>query len=132
MPLRLLKPSLDFARSSLPVLQHEAHEEERTPRLRGKGLQLMRRRLLARSGGRCECPDCMDGWRKAITWETFEVDHIERVADGGSNSITNLRAVHVDCHARLTARQSGELAMYGCVLPEPARPAFDLDEDMPC
>jgi 5-methylcytosine-specific restriction endonuclease McrA len=131
MTLRLLKSSLSTLRSPLQVLRHEAHDVPRMDRVRGGSLQALRRRLLARSGYHCECPDCRRGFPMPLTWDTFQVDHITRIADGGSNAMENLRAVHVDCHARITARQAAELNLYGCVLPDDAPPTA-TDDDMPC
>ena len=41
----------------------------------------------------------------ALTWETFEVDHVIPIHLGGTHAIANLRALHVDCHKRITAQQ---------------------------
>jgi 5-methylcytosine-specific restriction endonuclease McrA len=37
----------------------------------------------------------------------YEIDHIIRVADGGSNHISNLRALCPECHRRKTAFEGG-------------------------
>jgi 5-methylcytosine-specific restriction protein A len=135
MTLRLLKPTVPYLRTSL-VQSLPVRDEPRVKRLRGSALQSMRHRVLVRSGFRCECEQCRTGFAKAITMQTFELDHIHRVDQGGSNAIGNLRALHVDCHARITARQNTEKALYGVVLPEqPVQhrtPQSDDPDDMPC
>lgn len=141
MTLRLLKPTLGYMRSTLPMAQ-PAREEPRVERLRGGSLQSMRTRVFARSGHLCECAECRAYLPKPLTWSTFELDHVVRVADGGDNSMDNLRAVHVTCHARITARQNAEVSLYGCVLSQPTvkgRPLLDAmhqdqddPDDMPC
>lgn len=136
MTLRLLKPTLNYLRSALPSVPRHAPAQV-VERLRGSALIAMRHRVLARSGGLCECPECIGGFAKPITWDTFELDHVVRIADGGTNALTNLRAVHWQCHARITARQNAEVAMYGTVLDDPPPPLVrrlpgqDAD-DFPC
>lgn len=139
MTLHYRKPTLRMVRSPLATPTHAPKDDDvpRIPRLRGRALQAMRVRVLARAGGLCECPECRLGYPKAITLDTFELDHVVRVSDGGDNSIGNLRAVHWRCHARLTAKQNAELSLYGCVLPEPELPPRRLphgqdEDDMPC
>jgi hypothetical protein len=139
MTLHLRRPSLPMLRASLAVAApaHDHEQQPLTERLRGGALRAMRRRVLARSGGLCECPTCRAALPRPITWATFHLDHVVRVNDGGSNAMDNLRAVHVDCHARITAMQNAQVSLYGCVLPEPevrGRPALQqLDpDDMPC
>lgn len=43
---------------------------------------------------------------KEILDETYEVDHIIALKDGGSNEIDNLRALCRPCHAKKTAEES--------------------------
>jgi len=114
MSLRLLKPTMPGLRSSLPMLQHQAPAQI-VERLRGKGLLLMRKRLLARSGSLCECPDCKAGYPLKLTWATMEADHVVPLYQGGDNSITNFRALHTTCHARITAQQAEERRLTGRV-----------------
>lgn len=120
MTLRLLKPSLGYQRSGLRLLEHQAPEQV-VDRLRGEGLRLMRKRLLARCGALCECEQCQAGYPMKLTWATFEADHILPLHLGGTNSISNFRALHVDCHARVTAEQRSIRAAMG-ERPERERP----------
>ncbi|KWT73968.1 MULTISPECIES: HNH endonuclease signature motif containing protein [unclassified Variovorax] len=75
-------------------------------RIRGKALQYLRRRVLERDGYLCQCPLCQAGQPLKLTSATAEVDHIVPLYQGGTNQMTNLRALHIDCHARITAEQA--------------------------
>lgn len=46
------------------------------------------------------CANC-----RAVLSAYFEVDHIKRVADGGSNHVSNLRALCAECHRHKTAQE---------------------------
>lgn len=137
MTLRLLKSTVPALHSNLPPLPklQAAGDGEgaQVPRLRGKALVSMRLRILARSGRLCECDLCTTStMRKALTWRTFELDHVIRVADGGTNAMSNLRALHVDCHARITREQNEQVAAFGRVLPPDPTVRTHAHDDMPC
>lgn len=102
--MKLLRSTLQGLPRTLPMLQHQAAGQV-VPRLRGSALQYMRKRLLARSGGRCECELCQEGYPLAITWETFEADHVTPLHLGGTNALANFRALHPLCHQRITREQ---------------------------
>ena len=54
----------------------------------------------------CRCPDCVGGALRVRL--ASEVDHITPLAQGGARlDPANLRAVHRECHRRLTLRQQG-------------------------
>ena len=81
---------------------------------RGYGAKWDRLRLLVlkRDGHLCHCPDCQGGKRRYR--EATEVDHIKPKAwfktgraTGDPDSPDNLRAVHTECHKKLTAIQKG-------------------------
>lgn len=136
MTLRLIRSPLAVLRSPLAMAPQQHHDgPPRVERLRGRALQSMRARVFARAGGLCECEECRRGYPKRLTLPTMELDHVRRIDDGGGNELANLRALHVDCHARITARQNAQRARYGCVLydepTQPPRPGPDGD-DMPC
>jgi 5-methylcytosine-specific restriction endonuclease McrA len=109
MTLHLLKSGMATLRGTMPMLQHRAPEQV-VERLRGGALTRLRKRLMARSGGLCECPECRDGYPIKLTLATMEADHIVALHRGGTNAFANYRALHVDCHARITAQQAVERA----------------------
>lgn len=100
---------MPMLRSTMRMVDH-ADIPARVERLRGWANQDMKRRLLARSGHRCECEECQAGIPMKLTWETCEVDHIVALFEGGTNHITNLRILHVDCHAKVTGEQRPRMA----------------------
>lgn len=65
----------------------------------------LRKVILRRDNGICQCPECMGG-KKRLRIAT-EVDHIKPKAEGGTDDESNLRAVNSDCHKRITALQNG-------------------------
>ncbi|MBB3175894.1 5-methylcytosine-specific restriction protein A [Variovorax sp. Sphag1AA] len=117
--MKLLRPSLPTLRSPLRRLEHLPPGVV-VPRLRGSKLQQMRRRLIVRDGYRCQCDMCEAGGApRPITLATMELDHIVQVADGGTNDPSNLRCLHIECHARVSAAQRARSALAGG---EAARP----------
>jgi len=134
MTLHLLKSGMATLRGTMPMLQHRAPEQI-VERMRGSALQALRKRLMARSGGLCECPDCRHGYPIKLTLATMEADHIVALHRGGTNAFANYRALHVDCHARITAQQAVERASRGRVSSDqvvPDRPPRGRDDDMCC
>jgi 5-methylcytosine-specific restriction protein A len=135
MTLRLLKPSMTTLRGTMPMLQHRAPEQI-VERLRGGALTRLRKRLMARSGGLGECPDCQAGYPIKLTLATMEADHIVALHLGGTNAFANYRALHVDCHARITAQQALHRASNGRVWSDPVVPGRPprghIDDDMCC
>lgn len=71
----------------------------------GSGWVRLRELILKRDRYLCQCPDCLGG--KLRIREASEVDHILPKAKGGSDDPSNLRAVHPECHRRLTIRENG-------------------------
>lgn len=61
--------------------------------------------VLRRDNGLCQCPDCQGG--KVRLLPAHEVDHIKPKAEGGTDDMSNLRAVNRDCHKKLTLLQKG-------------------------
>jgi len=53
------------------------------------------------------CPDCGE---KLGALDNCEFDHLHQLAMGGSDTLDNLRAKHVDCHARKTAKDAASRA----------------------
>ncbi len=139
--MKMLKPSLAYQRNSIPPIQHRAAEQV-VDRLTGGSLKAIRKRLFSRSGQLCECPDCMAGAPVKLTMATMEVDHIVPVYLGGTHAWDNMRAVHVDCHKRITAEQLAERMVMGRTLVDHGEPegepvtrrrlVRDGDDDMAC
>jgi 5-methylcytosine-specific restriction endonuclease McrA len=141
MTLRLLKPTMSTLRGTMPMLQHRAPQQV-VGRLSGGARETIRRKLLARSGGLCECPDCQAGYPIKLTLATMHADHIVPLELGGGNEMANHRALHIDCHARITAQQALDRAHRGRLRSgqgEPDRPVptarptrGHIDDDMCC
>ena len=53
------------------------------------------------------CPDCGE---KLGALDNCEFDHLHQLAMGGADTLDNLRAKHVDCHARKTAKDAASRA----------------------
>jgi 5-methylcytosine-specific restriction protein A len=71
-------------------------QRERVPRPRGRAWAAQRGRQLAREPF---CRDCRDaGDERPAT----EVDHVQPLADGGTNDDDNLRSLCAPCHAKRT------------------------------
>lgn len=133
--MKLLKSSLAGLSSSLPLIKHMAPTQV-VERLRGSGLQALKKRVLARCGSLCECPACQAGYPIKLTWATCELDHMVPLYQGGTNAIANMRALHVDCHRRITDQQAAERATlrrsWGHAVPVPVPPSpmpRRLDDD---
>jgi hypothetical protein len=122
MTLRMLRPGLGNLRSPLKYIEHRAPEQV-VARLTGGSLKAIRKRVYARSGQLCECPDCRSGYPLSLTWTTFECDHIVPLYQGGTNAFSNFRALHKACHARITAQQQAERNLQGYVY---------VDDSLPC
>ncbi len=61
----------------------------------------MKKRVAAKQKWRCSaCGGLLD--------ESFQIDHIKEIADGGGNEEENLTALHVTCHALKTSRWNSE------------------------
>lgn len=104
--MKLLRHGMPMLRSSLPMLQRQAAEQV-VPRISGWQLTKLRKRVLVRDAFTCQCPWCQGSDSPLrLTWATFEVDHIIPLHQGGTNELTNLRALHRTCHKRITAEQA--------------------------
>jgi 5-methylcytosine-specific restriction protein A len=66
----------------------------------------LRRQIMERDCGLCQCDQCKGGAIKVTLAQ--EVDHITPKAQGGTDDPTNLRAVSTECHKRITAEQMGK------------------------
>lgn len=89
--------------------------DARTTTQKGLGWswQKLRRQILDRDMGLCQCDECKGG-HKRVT-RAAEVDHIiprawfeDGRAGGNPNDPANLRAVSKACHRRITLQQQGK------------------------
>jgi 5-methylcytosine-specific restriction protein A len=71
----------------------------------GTAWEKLRLQVLQRDCHICQCPDCLGGVKRLRP--ASEVDHVVPKAQGGRDELTNLRAVHPECHRRLTLAQRG-------------------------
>lgn len=60
---------------------------------------------MLRDNGLCQCDQCKAEKRVTLAQE---VDHIKPKAQGGTDDLSNLRAVSRECHKRITAEQQGK------------------------
>lgn len=60
----------------------------------------IRARVLARDGWTCQCEECAATGRVLVA---HEVDHIVPLAAGGTDDMSNLRAINRECHKVKTA-----------------------------
>lgn len=72
-------------------------------RIRGYTWQKIRSRIIFRDCGLCQ--ECKRNGKITIG---AEVDHIQQLADGGSNEDENLELLCRDCHADKTAKDNGK------------------------
>jgi 5-methylcytosine-specific restriction protein A len=69
-------------------------------RIRGKGLQTIRRRVLSSR------PLCVKCEARGIVRPATEVDHIVPLSEGGLEHDTNRQPLCADCHAEKTAGEA--------------------------
>lgn len=79
--------------------------ESRHRRGYGSKWDKLRKVVLQRDNGLCQCEDCLGG-RLRLTIAT-EVDHIKPKAIGGTDDMNNLRAINKECHKKKTAAEQG-------------------------
>lgn len=92
--------------------QHQGRDTSSTARGYGSAWQRLRLIVLARDCGVCQCPECKQSGRIR---KASEVDHIVSKARAASmgwsqaqtDSMGNLRAVHPECHKRITMIDQG-------------------------
>ncbi|MEM5403788.1 HNH endonuclease signature motif containing protein [Paraburkholderia unamae] len=79
-----------------------------TPRTRGRKWLRIRARQLRLH------PLCAECLRVGHVTEATEVDHIERLEDGGTDDPGNLQSLCHECHADKSARECGHTRPTGC------------------
>jgi len=84
--------------------QHDKYRGSRQQRGYGAAWEKLRLLVLQRDCFVCQCEECK---REDRTTSATEVDHIVPKAQGGTDDMTNLRAVSAACHKRITAQQRG-------------------------
>lgn len=62
----------------------------------------LREIVLIRDRYLCQCDDCK---RLKLVKEATQVDHIIAKAHGGTDELSNLRAINKECHKKKTARE---------------------------
>lgn len=72
-------------------------------RITGSGLQAIRRRILARDYGMCQCPTCK---RLARVRPAHIVDHIKPLWAGGTETDGNRQSMNNACHALKSAHEA--------------------------
>lgn len=73
-------------------------------RLTGRPWRRLRASVLLRDLYLCQCSDCA---KRLVPLLADEVDHIIPLSRGGTNDLSNLRAMNRDCHARKSQAESG-------------------------
>jgi 5-methylcytosine-specific restriction enzyme A len=99
--LRTLKPRVPLLNTSrVPLLRGNPNA---TPRLRGRRLQRLRARILARD------PICVYCQAKTppVVRASVEVDHRIPLFKGGTDADDNLVGTCAECHAEKSARERG-------------------------
>ena len=71
----------------------------------GKEWSRLRIQVMQRDRGLCQCDQCKQANRLTAA---HEVDHIKPKAQGGTDDLSNLRAVNRECHKRITLEQQGK------------------------
>lgn len=95
--LQCIKPAVQMAPT------RAVQSVSATERIRGNSWQAIRRRILARDRGVCQCEECK---RTGAVKLAHEVDHVTPLDQGGSNGDANLQAINRDCHALKTAAEA--------------------------
>lgn len=97
--LKALKPRIPVLGSSLPT-----GPRPQTSYGQGRGGRPWRRKrdqVLLRDQYLCQCEQC--GGQRLLA---DEVDHIVPLSRGGTDDLSNLRAINKDCHKAKTAREA--------------------------
>jgi len=71
----------------------------------GAAWDKLRKRVLWRDKGLCQCQSCQNGSK--IPEIATEVHHIRPKAQGGTDDMSNLQAVNTLCHKQITMRDNG-------------------------
>ncbi|MEP7301715.1 MAG: HNH endonuclease signature motif containing protein [Caldimonas sp.] len=76
-----------------------------TERGYGTAWRKLRLVVMQRDCWLCQCPRCKAG---GLVKAAQEVDHIKPKAEGGTDALSNLRAVSTECHRRITMEAKGQ------------------------
>lgn len=79
-------------------------KESRHARGYGTAWDKLRKRILTRDCGVCQCDDCKKAGRVRIA---TEVDHRIPKSKGGTDDEDNLQAINAECHKAKTAKDNG-------------------------
>ncbi len=72
----------------------------------GSGWVKLRKIVMQRALGLCQCDQCEGG--KLRVMAATDCDHILPKAQGGTDALSNLRALARECHQRVTLEQQGK------------------------
>ena len=78
--------------------------ESRHKRGYGSAWDKLRRRVMKRDAGICQCSECK---RLGRILRADHVHHVISKAKGGTDDLTNLIAVNAECHKRITIEENG-------------------------
>ena len=80
------------------------HQKGKSRHQRGYGSawDKLRKQVLQRDRFICQCDECK---RLGIIKEATHVDHIIAKAHGGTDDLSNLRAINCKCHEKKTAKE---------------------------
>lgn len=96
--LTTLKPRIATLGDRLPAsAEQSAYGQGRG----GRPWRRLRAQVLKRDGFMCQCENCQG--RVLIA---HEVDHITPVFEGGTDDLSNLRAINRDCHSVKTQAEA--------------------------
>ena len=79
------------------------HKESSAERGYGARWRKLREIVLRRDAGICRCAECASLGRVRIA---TEVDHIRPKSEGGTDDLSNLRAINHECHKIKTQAES--------------------------
>lgn len=100
--VKMLRSSLQQAGARVKPINLTVSATKRT---RGSTWMAIRERILRRDGGLCQC--CKRAGRVSIA---TQVDHIQALADGGTDDDANLEGICEPCHVEKTAAEAARRA----------------------
>lgn len=84
-----------------------SRKKSATDRGYGAAWRRLRSRVLKRDGWLCRCSECVATGRIK---EASEVDHIIPKFEGGTDELSNLQAINVECHRLKTQGEAARAA----------------------
>jgi 5-methylcytosine-specific restriction protein A len=112
LPYKVAAAKLSIVGTPASGNWRETSRGSRQSRGYGAEWDRLRKQVLKRDQYLCQCETCKSAGR--IT-PANEVDHIRAKALGGTNDLSNLRAINSACHKAKTARDRAEAMAGGYV-----------------